>query len=64
MKDKHCNFEFHKVSVEEVNKLLLSINNDKPLWSDNLYGKLQRIIVDNIATPIYHIFHLTLLESV
>ena len=29
MKDKHCNFEFRKVSVEDVKKVLLSINNDK-----------------------------------
>ena len=28
MKDKNCTFEFCKVSVEEVKKLLLSINND------------------------------------
>jgi hypothetical protein len=38
-KDKHCNFEFRKVRVEEVNKLLLSINNEKPPGSDNLDGK-------------------------
>jgi hypothetical protein len=43
MKDKHCNFEFRKVSVEEVKKLLLSMNNDKPLASDNVYGTLLRI---------------------
>jgi hypothetical protein len=38
-KDKHCTFEFGKVSVEEVKQLLLSINNDKPLglttWMEN-----------------------------
>ena len=39
MKDKNCNVEFCKVSVEEVRKLLLSINNDKPPGSDNLDGK-------------------------
>ena len=37
MKDKHCNFEFRKVSVEEVK--ILSINNDKPPGSDILDGK-------------------------
>jgi hypothetical protein len=47
-----------------VNKLLLSINNDKPPGSDNLDGKLLRIIADDIATPICHIFNLSLLESV
>ena len=39
MKYKNCTFEFHKVSVEEVKQLLLSINNDKPPGSDNLDGK-------------------------
>ena len=64
MKDKHCNFEFHKVSVEEVKKILLSINIDKPLGSDNLGGKWLRMIADDITTPICHIFNLSLLESV
>ena len=62
MKDKNCIFEFRKVSVEEVTKVLLFINNDKPQGSDNLNGKLQRII--GIATPICQIFNLSLLESV
>ena len=39
MKDKHCTFEFHKVSVEEVKTLLSSINNEKPgdltIWIEN-----------------------------
>jgi hypothetical protein len=43
---------------------LLSINDDKPPGSDNLDGILLRIIVDDIATAIYHIFNLRLLESV
>jgi hypothetical protein len=38
MTDKNCTLEFHKISVEEVNKLL-SINNNKPPGSDNLDGK-------------------------
>ena len=63
MKDKNCTFEFCKVSVEEVKKLF-SINNDNPPGSDNLDGKLQRIIADHIATPVCHIFNLSLLESV
>ena len=63
-KDKNCSFEIRKVSVKEVKKLLLSINNDKPLGSDNLDGKLLRIIANDIATPICHIFNLSLLESV
>ena len=43
---------------------MLSINNDKPPGSDNLDGKLLRIIADDIATPICHIFNQSLLESV
>ena len=38
--------------------------NDKPTGSDNLDGKLLRTIADDIATPICHIFNLSLLESV
>ena len=62
MKDKNCTFELRKVSVEEVKKWL-SINNEKPPGSDNIDGKLLRIIADDIATPICHIFNLGLLES-
>ena len=64
MKDKHCHFKFRKVSVEEAKQLLLSIINDKPQGSDNLDGKLWRILAADIATPICHIFNLSLLECV
>ena len=64
MKDNNCTFEFCKVRVEEVKNVLLSINNDKPLGSNNLDGKLLRIIAYDIATPICHIFNLSLLERV
>ena len=65
MKDKHCNFEFRKASMEEAHFFSpLSINNDKPTGSVNLDGKLLRIIEDNIATPICHIFNLLRLDSV
>ena len=40
------------------------MNNDKPPGCDNLDRKLLRIIVDDIANPICHIFNLSLLESV
>ena len=56
--------KFRKVSVEEVKNVLFSINNDKSPGSDNLDGKLLRIIADDIITPICHIFNLRLLESV
>ena len=44
MKQCFSKFEFCKVSVGEVGKLLLSIYNDKPLDIDNLDGKLLRMI--------------------
>ena len=62
MKERHCNFEFRNVSVEEVKQL--SINNDKPPGSDNSNGKLLRIIADDIDSPICHISNLSLLDSV
>ena len=62
IKDKHYNFEFHKVKMEEVIKWLSMIN-DKPPGSDNLDGKLLRIIADDIATPICHNLNVSLLES-
>ena len=64
MKNKYWNLEFHTVSVEEIKIIVLSINNDKTLRSNNLDGKLLRIIADNTATPIFHIFNLSPLESV
>lgn len=62
MKDKDCNFEFGKVCMEKVKKVLLSINNDKPQGSDNLDGKLLRTVADDIDSPFCHIFNLSLLE--
>jgi hypothetical protein len=38
MKDKHCNFEFHKVGVEEVKKWLsINMTNHRRLttWMEN-----------------------------
>ena len=63
MKEKHCKFEFCKVSVGEVEKLLLMIKNDKP-GIDNLDGKLLRMVADSIATHICHIFNLSLELSI
>ena len=47
----------------EVEELLLSINNEKTPGIDNLDGKLLRMVADSIATPICHIFNLSLEES-
>ena len=60
MKEKHCKFEFCKVSEREVKKLLLSISNDKPPGIDNLDGKLLRMVADPIVTLFCHIFNLSL----
>ena len=43
---------------------MLSINNDKPPGTNNLVGRLLRIIAYDIANPICHILHVSLLESV
>lgn len=59
MKDKNCTFELRKVSIDEVEKLLLSINIEKPPGIDNLDGKLLKIIANHIAAPICHIFNLS-----
>ena len=64
MKEKHCKLEVYKVHVGEVEKLLLSINNDNPPGIDNLDGKLLRMVADSIATLICHIFNLSLEESI
>ena len=63
MKVKQCKLAICTVSVGEVERLLLSINNDKPPGIDNLDGKLLRMVADSIATPICHIFNLSLEES-
>ena len=46
MKEKQCKLEFCNVSVGEVKKLLLTINNDKPPGIDNLDGKILRVVAD------------------
>ena len=55
MNGKQCKFEFCKVSVGEVEKLLLTINNDKHPGIDNLDGKLLRMMADSKALSHIHI---------
>lgn len=64
MNDKNCSFKFREVTREEVKQLLLSINNDKPPGTDNLDGKLLRMVADHIATSICYIFNLSLERKV
>jgi hypothetical protein len=42
--------------------LLLYINKDKPPGTDNLDGKLLRLVAEYIGTPVCHIFNLSLKE--
>ena len=42
----------------------MSINNEKPPGIDNLDGKLLRMVADQIATPICHIFNLSLASNI
>ena len=50
-----CKFEFCKVSVGEVEKCVLTINNDKPPGIDTLDGKVLRMVADSIATPVIYL---------
>jgi hypothetical protein len=43
-----------------MKELLLVINNEKPPDTDNIDGKLLRIVLEYVATPISHIFNLSL----
>ena len=42
---------------------MILINGDKAPGIDNLDGKQLRMLAEHIATPICHIFHLSLEES-
>lgn len=46
MKEKDRCFQFGQVCVGEVEKLLLSIDNDRPAGIDNLDGKVLRMVAD------------------
>jgi len=50
-------FEFHRVDVGNVEKLLLHLSDNKPPGIDNLYGKLLRITAKHISKPLCHIFN-------
>lgn len=60
MKDKICRFEFSPTESVKVEDQLLSINNEKPSGLDNLDGKLLRISVNQVASPIIHFFNRSL----
>lgn len=61
---KNCAFEFCNITVEEVKKLLLSIDTEKPPGIDNWDGKLLKTVADHVATPVCHIFNLSLNSNI
>lgn len=60
MKDKKCTFKFCKVTIAEVQKLILSIQTEKLPGTHIFNGKLQKLAAEHIATPTCHIFNLSL----
>lgn len=64
MYDKKCKFEFLNVNIEEMEKLLLSLNCDKPCGYDNPDDKLLQLSARIVAKPLCHIFNLCLNEGV
>ncbi len=51
---KNCEFEFTKVIVSYVEKLLLGCK-DKPSGVDNMDSKLLKLVANLIAIPICHV---------
>ena len=64
MVNKGCTFSLSSVSREAVEKLLLSVKNNKQSGLDQLEGKLIRIIAEYICAPVCHIFNLSLRDGV
>lgn len=64
MKDKNCDFDFHQVQVESVEKLLSALPVDKSAGTDHLDGKLLKIAAAYISKPVCHIFNRSLISGV
>lgn len=64
MKNKGCTFGFTSVSSLEVEKLLLSVKNNKQAGLDHLEGKIILIIAEYICAPVCHIFNLSLRDGI
>lgn len=64
MKNKDCVFHFQLIQVNEVEKLLASVHNEKPSGPGNLDGKLLRTVPGIIASPICYILNLSLQEGI
>ena len=58
MRGKKCTFEFTKVNVSYVEKLLLNCK-DKPSGVDNMDVRLLKLVANLIATPVCHMLNLS-----
>lgn len=63
MKDKNCEFYFHEVGVEVVERLLSSLPDSKLAGLDNLDSKLLRMTASIVASLICHIFNRCLITG-
>ena len=56
-------FEFHQVEREEVERMLLSLSDDKSPGTDNRDIKLLRVTANQISAPISHICNKCLMSG-
>ena len=56
-------FEFHQVEREEVERMLLSLSDDKSPGTDNLDAKLLTVTANQISTPISYICNKCMMYS-
>ena len=64
MRCKNCAFEFHEINVDEVERLLNSLEDDKPAGIDHLDCKLLKISASYISKSVCHIFNRSLISGV
>ena len=63
-KERQCLFEFHQVESDEVERMLVSLSEDKAPGSDNLDARSLRATASQISTPIANIFNKCLIHGV
>lgn len=59
MNEKKCMFEFASITVHDVEKLLMSLEDHKPCGVDQIENRLLRLSAKTIAKPLCHIFNLS-----
>ncbi|KAK1900116.1 Bile salt-activated lipase [Dissostichus eleginoides] len=64
MREKQCMFEFHNVTEDDVENMLLHLSDDKSPGIDNLDGKLLKMTAKYISKPLSHIFNKSLEQGV